>query len=158
MKLRPLRDFVAVRLDATHAARAGALVVVGAADAARLHPYYLAHYNRLFPIAPDRKLGWGEGLEQVAAYLNERPDAGVPVLSYYPGVLARFYRGRVERLVHADEPGYPYVVLYRSMFERPSDAYESDFLRRYLGKETPHYVVTINGLPYAWVFQNVQNR
>lgn len=136
-----------------------AAVVVGligllAADAARLHPYYLAHYNRLFPIASDRKLGWGEGLEQVAVFLERRPDAGAPVVSYFPRVLAHFYRGEVERLVRADEPRYRYVVLYRSMFERPADAYESDFLRRYLGVERPLHVVTINGLPYAWVYEN----
>ncbi|TSC72468.1 MAG: dolichyl-phosphate-mannose-protein mannosyltransferase [Parcubacteria group bacterium Gr01-1014_38] len=139
---------------AARAVVAGLFLVLNAWEVQRLHPYPLAHYNRLFPIRENRKLGWGEGLEHAAEFLNAQPDAGVPVVSYYPRVLAKFYHGQVERLVRSHEPGFRYVVLYRSMFERSNDSYETAFLQRYLGRVTPLSVVTINGLPYAWVYEN----
>lgn len=144
------------RLPFRVTASAGVLAVLVslAADVWREHPYTLAHYNRLFGIEDRRKLGWGEGLEQVADWLETRPNAGVPVVSYYPRVLSEFYDGQVERLVHANEPRYKYVVLYRSMFERLPDSYESPFIAKYLDRETPLFVANVNGLPFAWVFEN----
>lgn len=123
------------------------------ADDIRLHPYYLAHYNRLYPIEPTHKLGWGEGLEQAAAWIaTKNPQA--KVMSYYPRVFAWWHQGEVETITHVNDAPSDYVVLYRSMFERGQDSPEEDILREYLysGQHTPVHVVTINGLPYAWIF------
>lgn len=120
-------------------------------DVIRLHPYYLAHYNRLYPIEATHKLGWGEGLEKAAAWVTQvNPSA--KVITYYPRVFGHFYPGQVEGISHLDDDNISYVVLYRSMYERGPDAPETDVLQQYLGKQTPLHTITINGLPYAWVF------
>ncbi len=121
-------------------------------DTARLHPYYLAHYNRLYPIEATHKLGWGEGLEQAAAWVTQQqPDA--KVASYYSRVFDAFYAGEVVPINHLEEASPDYVVLYRSMFERGQDSAESAILNRYLGGQRPaDHVVMINGLPYVWIF------
>ena len=123
-----------------------------AADAARLHPYYLAHYNRLYPIEADHKLGWGEGLEQAAAWIRDRnPDASVA--AYYPRVLGHWLPGgSTENVDKKDNKDY--LVLYRSMFERGEGAPETDIVNEYLGADRPpEHVISINGLPYVWIFR-----
>lgn len=141
-----------------HAAMMSAVlptVVIGwlAVDAFRLHPYYLAHYNRFYPIERDHKLGWGEGLEQAAAWVTQQhPNA--TVVSYYPRVFNYFYQGEVEPTNHLGEVNYDFVVLYRSMFERGEGVHETQLLRHYLRPEAPPpaHVITINDLPYVWIF------
>lgn len=128
-------------------------IIYLAIDDARLHPYYLAHYNRLYPIEQTHKLGWGEGLEKAAAWIaTKNPQA--KVMSYYPRVFTWWHQGEVETITHVNDASSDYVVLYRSMFERGNDSPEQDILREYLysGQHTPVHVVTINGLPYAWIF------
>jgi glycosyltransferase involved in cell wall biosynthesis len=119
-------------------------------DNIRLHPYYLAHYNRLYPIEHDHKLGWGEGLEQAASWI-EQEHPGAKVFVYYPRVFSYFYKGEVETIGHIDDASGDYAVLYRSMFERGEEANETDIVREYQ-KKTPAHVITINGLEYAWIF------
>jgi hypothetical protein len=122
------------------------------ADVIRIHPYYLAHYNRLHPIEEDHKLGWGEGLEQAATWIQERnPDA--KVLSYYPRVFSYFYSGETETITHLGDANATYAVLYRSMFER-GEGTESDIVQTLLYDKTKalEHTIFINGLPYAWIF------
>jgi hypothetical protein len=122
-------------------------------DAMRLHPYYLAHYNRLYPIETDHKLGWGEGLEQAAAWITEQSPTA-KVFSYYPRVFKHWYAADVESLVHFDEGSGDYAVLYRSMFERGPGAFETDLMQSFLNNQSrkPAHTVVINGLPYAWIY------
>lgn len=129
------------------------LVAWLALDASRLHPYYLAHYNRLYPIESTHKLGWGEGLETAADWIRAQ-DPNAKVGAYYSRVFDYFYPGEVVPISHYREANPDYVVLYRSMFERGPDSMETDIINNFLltGK-TPAHVVTINGLPYAWIFK-----
>jgi hypothetical protein len=128
-------------------------IIYLAADDIRLHPYYLAHYNRLYPIEATHKLGWGEGLETAAAWIaQQNPQA--KVLSYYPRVFQYFYHGPVDTITHIDSANWDYIVLYRAMFERAPDDPETDIVNNYLTskKYQPAHIVTVNGLPYAWIF------
>lgn len=129
-------------------------IIVLSVPVIRLHPYYLAHYNRLYPIEPTHKLGWGEGLEQAAQYISDKhPKA--KVLSYYQRVFSYFYSGETEDVGHINEATADYAVLYRSMFERGPNAPETDIINEFLlsGKHTPEKVITINNLPYVWIFR-----
>jgi hypothetical protein len=59
------------------------------------HPYYLGYYNPLLGGGATAQrvmlVGWGEGMEQVGAWLRARPDLGRgPVLSWIPPTLAPF--------------------------------------------------------------------
>ena len=126
-------------------------VIYLAADVIRLHPYYIAHYNRLYPIEEGHKMGWGEGLEQAAAWIKSRnPNASV--VTFYPRVFNYFFPDSAE--THRDEFTQDYLIIYRSMFERDPAAPETDLVSRWLGPAAPEpvKVITINGLPYVWIF------
>lgn len=122
------------------------------ADAIRIHPYYLAHYNRLYTVEEDHKLGWGEGLEQAASWI-EQQNPNAKVVSYYPRVFSHFYSGETESITHIDDADAAYAVVYRSMFERGESA-ESDIIQKLLYEKTEklEHTVIINGLPYVWIF------
>ncbi|MEX0650109.1 MAG: phospholipid carrier-dependent glycosyltransferase [Candidatus Andersenbacteria bacterium] len=124
----------------------------------RLHPYYLSHYNRLLPFHERQKLGWGEGLEEAAKYIAAR-DPQASVVAFYSSVFEYSWNkfggtGYVTSLEHMSDDT-DYVVIYRSMFERAPDSVESDFTKRYLDdpERVPVHVVTVNKLPYVWIFQ-----
>lgn len=128
-------------------------VIYLVADDIRLFPYYLAHYNRLYPIESDHKLGWGEGLEQGAAWIQEN-HPGAKVYAYYPRVFEYFYPQNTDTITHINDDKDGYVVLYRSMLERGTDSAESDILNEFLYNKNkkPEHVIYINGLPYVWIF------
>lgn len=123
-------------------------------DVSRLHPYYLAHYNRLYKIESDHKLGWGEGLEQAAQWI-EATHPNAKVLSFYPRVFSYFYSGEVESITHVNDAPGDFAVLYRSMFERGDNASETEILREFFSANhaKPAHVITVNGIPYVWIFK-----
>lgn len=138
--------------------RVPALVIIGVIafltiDTARLHPYYLAHYNRAYPVEVDHKLGWGEGLEQAAQYIQTR-NPGSSVASYYHRVFSHFYTGPSQDL--SGDSNADYVVLYRSMFERGLGHPDTDLSQQFIfsGRHQPEHIITINGLPYVWIYPN----
>ncbi len=134
---------------------AALMVIPLGLELARLGPYALAHYNPLFPHIFWLELGWGEGLDQVAAYFQGLPDGGkIGVASWYSEELRALMPGRpVYPLTAHEQIPIGYVVLYRNMLGRPPSHPANDFLEEYLERQTPVHTVRINGLPYAWVFQ-----
>jgi hypothetical protein len=116
----------------------------------QLHPYYLAYYNRLYPIKAEHKLGWGEGLEQAAQWVAQN-HPGAKVATFYPRVFQHFYDGTVNGTDHGDTSDI--MVVYRSMFERGPDAPETEVIQHYLyGPQPPLHTITVNRLPYVWIF------
>ena len=101
-------------------------IVMQMGSALHAYPYYLTYYNPLMggsKRAPEAMMiGWGEGLEQAAQYLNQQPDAKqLHVLSWYePGCFSYFFEGSSaaipnEDLSDTDLQGAlnaDYVVLY----------------------------------------------
>ena len=125
------------------AAQAGALLSV--------QPYALAYYNPLLGGGPAAQrallVGWGEGLDQVAAYLNAQPDAArARIAIYYPQVLnfQGLVRGSVQR--YGDPWRADYVVDYVSAAQRGQTPSEV------VGLE-PRHTVQIGGIEYARVYQ-----
>lgn len=121
-----------------------------------LGPYALAYYNRLLLPNFSQELGWGEGLDQVARYVDSLDDNGkIAVASWYPEELrALLTQSRtVTHLSGRNNLRVGYVVLYRNMFGRPPDHPANDFIDEYYKKRTPVFIATVNGLPYAWVYQ-----
>ncbi len=126
-----------------------------------LHPYYLSAYNALAggPWLAQRVLlvGWGEGLEKAAYYLNSEPDAeNVRAATFYYRDIATFYHGKVAKLVD-DKPGEPapwlgsdYVVFYLNQVQRemPDTA-----TVRYFQSLTPEFTYERNGLPYIQIYR-----
>jgi hypothetical protein len=135
------------------------LVVLAAVlNAAWWHPYGLAAFNQVLggarAGANTFSVGWGEGYEQVAAWLNAQPDStGVLTISRMitslnpyldTGVQAYFpSEGRLR-----ERAGY--VVVYVSEVQGGAPAPPMD---QFYGQAVPLHVVSIHGVPYAWIYQ-----
>lgn len=124
----------------------------------RLHPYALAYRNPWFKsVARGRTMGWGEGLELAAKYLNQKPHVDdLLVVAHYEGPFSYRFKGKVtsaERLPKesAESIGADYVVLYRAMQGRAPDRWETKVLSDYANKR-PEHIVTLNGEEYVWIY------
>lgn len=125
----------------------------------KLHPHELAYRNPFFrKVALHRPMGWGEGLDLAAEYLNAKPDADkLLVASYYEGPFSYRFKGEVtsaERLAKEtpNEVGADYVVLYRTMVGRTPDRWETKVLKQFEGA-TPEKVISLNGEEYVWIYR-----
>jgi hypothetical protein len=141
----------------------GAVVLVQLAGTWQTYPYYLNYYNPLLggsQKAVDVMLvGWGEGLDQAARYLDQKPNAEtMRVISWSAdGCFSYFFKGSaatidydmsIDSLRRAD-----YVVLYLNEWQR--QAPNPEFLA-YFAQLEPEYVVRIGGVEYAWVYDMSQ--
>ncbi len=123
-------------------------------------PYYFTYFNPLLGgiqgAANGLTIGWGEGLDLAAAYLNETVDpAHTRVASWYQSTFAPFYRG--QSISYSKEKGKAlagdYVIFYINQTQRrfPDDAlfeyYESRF--------KPVKIITLHGLDYAWIYPSL---
>jgi 4-amino-4-deoxy-L-arabinose transferase-like glycosyltransferase len=114
-------------------------------------PYLLGYYNPLLggPRAAERVMlvGWGEGLDQVAAYLNAQPGAADSRIAvYFP--MERNLQGMVSGTVQrfGDREPADYVVDYLSASQRRQTPVE-------VAGTQPEFVATINGVEYARVYR-----
>jgi hypothetical protein len=139
--------------------------VVGIQLAATLqtYPYYCNWFNPL--MGGSRKavqmmgVGWGEGLDQAARYLDGLPDADEKrVIAWYgEGSLSYFFRGttvalevddKLDTLRKAD-----YVVLYVNQWQR---GLPSQDVLNYFQQLTPEYIARMGDVDYARVY-NMHN-
>lgn len=122
------------------------------------YPYYLTYYNPLTGgsrTAPSVLfVGWGEGLDQAARWLNEQPDAkNLRVVSWYGnGPLSYFLSSR-EPVASFWSPDFwfdtDYAVVYVNQWQRRIPAPEAaDFF----ANRTPAHTVTAGGLELARIY------
>lgn len=137
-------------------------VVAGVATIALLnavwwHPYGIAAFNQLLggerTAANTFLMGSGEGLEQVAAWLNLQPDiTGVVTVATMPPPLQPYMRPRAFAGSPKDgklrkQTGYV-VVYIRNVWGDALPPFD-----RFYGRISPVYTVDIHGVTYAWVYQ-----
>jgi 4-amino-4-deoxy-L-arabinose transferase-like glycosyltransferase len=140
-------------------------VVVQATSTLQTFPYYLTHYNLLMGgsrQAPNvMMIGWGEGLDQAARYLNEKPDAReLHVFSWYrTGSFSYTFTGAsrdiprsdlrtemdVKRLLNSD-----YAVTYHIHQQQREP---SSPLLSCLAQLRREHTIWINGLEYARIYK-----
>ena len=132
----------------------------GVYTCASAYPYYFPAYNPLLgglPAATGIELvGWGEGIDRVAAYLNSRPDAsslqvGGHILISESG----YFRGpktlsRPRPLEQLD-----YYVDYISWRQRNMVPLGFDELA---ASTKPEYAVEIDGVPYVALYRIPKDR
>jgi len=120
------------------------------------YPYYLAYFNPLLG-GPQRAvettlMGWGEGMEQVGAYLNTKPNAtdlyvastpSQTLLPYFAGTGENFYTNDIA--FRAD-----YVVLYLAQMQRLAP---SPDIVHYFEAQQPEKIITIKTIPYAKIYR-----
>jgi hypothetical protein len=119
------------------------------------YPYYLTYFNPLMG-GPTRAsqttlMGWGEGMEQAAAYLNTKPNAerlyvastpSQTLLPYFVGTGENFYTNDIA--FRAD-----YVVLYLAQMQRLAPSPE---IINYFQAQAPEKIITIHDVPYAKIY------
>jgi len=119
-------------------------------------PYYLTYYNPLLgggqAAVETLLVGWGEGLDEAARYLDGLPDAETSVMSArsLPGS-ASFYRGIAVDEEHYDAATTDYVITYLNEVQRRLGP---ETLARYYDVAEPLHVVRMQGIDYAWVYEN----
>lgn len=119
------------------------------------YPYYLAYFNPFMGgpthAAQTTLMGWGEGMEQAAAYLNTKPNASrlyvastpsQTFLPYFAGTGQNFYTNDIA--FRAD-----YVILYLAQIQRLAPSPE---IVRYFQAQPPEKVITIQGVEYAKIY------
>jgi 4-amino-4-deoxy-L-arabinose transferase-like glycosyltransferase len=133
----------------------GALLLVQAVVVLPHHPYYYDFYNPLLgggPVAVKLiRVGWGEGMDQVADYLNTLPNPEeLTVATRFGRYMVDFSGRRILldttwRWLHAD-----YVVLYVQQVQKMLEP--DPGIIRYFQQRTPEHVVRLGGIDYAWVY------
>jgi 4-amino-4-deoxy-L-arabinose transferase-like glycosyltransferase len=117
------------------------------------HPYYLAYYNPLLGgpwVAPHLvKVGWGEGMEQAAAWLNAQPDAArLVVATSYEQNLLPFFVGEAAK--HHSDTFSDYVLNYIRQIQ---NGYPYPEYWEYYKVRPPVYTVKIAGIDYLWLYE-----
>lgn len=130
----------------------------------RTYPYYFPYHNPLMggnSKAPQAiKVGWGEGLDQAAEYLNQKPNAkGLRVFSWYAdGPFSYFFAGRSRRMWldnELDETRWQrflnsdYAVTYVNQWQRNLPEQVLD----YLSNLEPEHTIWINGIEYVRIYK-----
>ncbi len=122
------------------------------------YPYYLTYFNPLLGgsrTAPAVLfVGWGEGLEAAAAWLNQQPDAEqLRVVAWYAdGPFSYYFKGQEVSLGYESPLLWfdtDYAVLYINQWQRqlPSPA-----VIDYFAQQTPVHVVRFRGLELARIY------
>jgi hypothetical protein len=137
----------------------GVACLAQAAGTLRTYPYYLNYYNPM--LGGDRRaqevmlVGWGEGLDQAARYLNEKPGAeNMKVISWSAdGCFSYFFKGSAGTIDYdmsiSDLRRGDYVVFYLNQLQRQAPSAE---VLDYFAQFEPEYVVRIGNLEYAWIY------
>ena len=129
------------------------VLVVQAALALPSFPYYLSYYNPLLgggARAPQvMMIGWGEGGDEAARYLNTLPDAAESVVAsgYTNGPFSYFYTGDTVPLYFPHVADY--AVVYAQDWQRqlPSRRAVAHY-----AQQQPMHVVTLDGIDYAHIY------
>lgn len=124
-------------------------------DLIKLHPHYLAYTNPITrPFLGDRRMGWGEGLDVAAKYLNQKPNAkDLIIATIYPTEFKHNFLGQTVPAHQHDHEQVDYVVLYRNMFERGPDAWQTDVLNQYKDIK-PEKTITLGNIEYVWIYNS----
>jgi 4-amino-4-deoxy-L-arabinose transferase-like glycosyltransferase len=141
-------------------------VAVQAALAWKTFPYFFSYYNPLLGGTSQAvnvmQIGWGEGLDQAARYINEKPNANrLSVMAWYgSGSFFYFSKSRVYNVSSewsaSDRDQFnksDYIVIYLEQWQRNLPAELLDKLRGL----KPEYSVWINGLEYVRVYKIQEN-
>jgi hypothetical protein len=123
-------------------------------------PYYFTYYNPVLGgiqgAAQAVTIGWGEGLDLAAAYLNQQSGVSQRrIASWYESTFAPYYYGPT--ISYSKEKGKvlagDYVVFYINQTQR---RFPDDILFEYIeNRFEPVHVVRLHGLEYAWVYPSL---
>jgi 4-amino-4-deoxy-L-arabinose transferase-like glycosyltransferase len=130
------------------------------------YPYYLTYYNPLLGglnNAPQAMMvGWGEGLNDAALFLQKQPDIGhKKIIAWYPLAFTWYSLGlgiqadpidispEADAATMAEYLSADYAVTYVNELQRDMPKQLLD----YLATKKPIYTVKIHGMDFAWVYK-----
>jgi hypothetical protein len=122
-------------------------------------PYYFTYYSPLLGgiknVAQISTIGWGEGLDVAADYLNQHVGQNNLVSSWYQSTFAPFYHG--PSLNYSKEKGKvlagDYAIFYINQIQRE---YPDTILFEYFEQRfEPETVIELHGLDYAWIYPSL---
>lgn len=119
------------------------------------HPYYLAYYNpliggsagatRLVPV------GWGEGLDIAADWLNQQPDITKgKVATWSPPTLQAYLHTPTTWQGDIVNGAVSYVVVY---INQAQTGKESQYFGAITARCSPVHTVEMHGIPYARIYR-----
>ncbi len=119
------------------------------------HPYYYSYFNPLLgggqTAVDTMRIGWGEGMDQVGAYLAAKPNsAELVVASRFTHNITDFKGELISLGLNGRWTQADYIVLYIQQVQRrqePSPAFIDYFQTR-----PPEKTITIGGIDYAWIY------
>jgi hypothetical protein len=117
------------------------------------YPYPIAAYNPLLGgtsvASRTIMVGWGEGLDQAAAFLNGQETAGrLTTSTQYHHVLRLLFDGRTMRVPSSRT--IDYYVVYVNMVQRNTVPRP---VQQAMATTEPVFTATVNGVPFAWVYR-----
>jgi len=123
-------------------------------------PYSFSYYNPLLGGARIAQrvllVGWGEGMERAAYYLNRKPNAEqFHVNTAHISQFAPFFRGHTSSAKELDLAESDYYVFYINTIQRFR---EPEVLNRFYGKAEPERVISVRGIDYVWIYPNTLYR
>lgn len=135
---------------------AGIVLATQAALVLPIGPYWVTWYDPLVGGAERAQrlmlVGWGEGLDRMAAYLNAQPNAGdLEVASRYRAAFGLLFDGRNVQTDDYDPDTTDYVVFMLNQVQRHQDP---ELLTKYMGVDPPVASAVIGGITLAWAYRN----
>lgn len=133
----------------------GGVLALHAVSVLVIHPYYLAYFNPVAGgpwLAPRYiNVGWGEGLDQAAAYLNGVGGAEPPaVAAWYSNQFAPYYHGQsIDLSSEQAALTSDATVFYINQVQR---GFPSAEILHYFRQRVPEKVIQLGGIEYAWIY------
>jgi 4-amino-4-deoxy-L-arabinose transferase-like glycosyltransferase len=137
------------------------VALLAATNLAWWHPYGLLAYNQLLGGTPRAAevlhMGWGEGMQLVAAWLNKQPDSReVATVSTTVATLRPYLQPGVGTLLPPAGDSLPAEVGYAVLYMRSLQDGDLDpRLQQIAGNQPPIHTVWLHGVPYAQIYQVV---
>lgn len=122
--------------------------------ALQVYPYAMSYYNPLLGgrgKAPQvMNVGWGEGYDLAAAYLNARPDARElrAMAAMGHGAFSFYFDGQAEWMDLSRIELVDYVVVYIEHQQRCVPQVWCQVMEDI----QPEHIVNIDGITYAWIY------
>jgi len=129
------------------------------------YPYYFTYYNPLMgggqAAARTMIVGWGEGLDRAARWLNAQPGAqDLDVVAWYSTTFEPFFDGHAiykveeEKISRTSKPGLvaDFVVFYINQVQRELPSLGA---LQYFQATPAVHTVTLHGIDYAWIYPSV---
>ncbi|MCB0209115.1 MAG: glycosyltransferase family 39 protein [Anaerolineae bacterium] len=132
------------------------LIFIQAILAMTHYPYLLTYYNPLlggFARAANHvPVGWGEGMEQAAAWINAQPEASALTVSTWYSDMVKPYLHTQTTSFSSDGQGQlqaNYVIFYINQEQRQKPSLP---VVNYFRRQEPVFQVRYQDVPYVWVY------